>query len=331
MAHAFGDDCPNEWNQAHANVQKRMTLLMEELDTVADLLDAIDVPVVALKNAGIARGLYACPGCNPMGDLDVMVRRSDFRKAHEALVDHGYEFEFRSELEENDLDEAELGGGTEYWKDLGDGQKLWLELQWRPVAGRWIRPDQEPNSDELMDRSVPIPGSKVRLLAPNDNLLQVALHTAKHTYVRAPGVRLHTDVDRIVNRQSIDWDAFVAEVSRAQLRTAVYFSLAIAHDILSTPIPSETLAKLKPAGWKRWILAKWIGKAGLFGPNRRKFGRIQYIFFTVLLFDDLRGVLKGIFPNRAWMKQRYGNDSRFSIVRAYLHRIYDLVFRRQNT
>jgi len=55
------------------------------------------------------------------------------------------------------------------------------------VAGRWIRPDQEPGAEELLARSISIPGSAARLLAPEDNLLQIALHTAKHSYVRAPG------------------------------------------------------------------------------------------------------------------------------------------------
>ena len=85
---------------------------------------------------------------------------------------------------------------------------MWVELQWRPVAGRWIREDQEPNADDLINRSLPITGTNVRLLAPEDNLLQVCLHTAKHSYMRAIGFRLHTDVDRIVNYQNINWNIF---------------------------------------------------------------------------------------------------------------------------
>ncbi len=35
-------------------------------------------------------------------------------------------------------------GGTEYVKRLSD-EAVWIELQWRPIAGRWIRKDQEPD------------------------------------------------------------------------------------------------------------------------------------------------------------------------------------------
>ena len=84
--------------------------------------------------------------------------------------------------------------------------------------------DQEPQAEELLARSVPIPGSAARLLAPEDNLLQVALHTAKHSYVRAPGFRLHTDVDRIVRRQPLNWEVFLTRVMSLEVKTPVYFS-----------------------------------------------------------------------------------------------------------
>ena len=331
VGHALGEQAGAEWKDAHASIESRMNRLMAELDSVAELLHAHGIPVVALKNAGIARGLFDCLGCCPMGDLDLMVRKSDFREAHQLLVDDGYEFEFRSEFEENDLEEAERGGGSEYFKMLPDGSKLWLELQWRPVAGRWIRPDQEPDSTELMGRSVEIPGSHVRLLSPQDNLLQVALHTAKHTYVRAPGLRLHTDVDRILLRQEIDWREFVDRTRKLRLCTAVYFSLLIPSHVLGTQVPDWVLAELRPSRWKVAVLSSWIRQAGLTEPNRRKFTRLRYIAFNSLLYDDLSGFLKGLFPSPEWVLERYGSRNRLVLPILYARRLWELLFRRANT
>ena len=119
---------------------------MKELDSVALLLSNSQIPLVALKNSGITRGLYPYYGACPMGDIDVLVRRSDFRKAHELLIANGYKMKFRSPLETENLEVAERHGGAEYSVDLPSGEHLWFELQWRPVAGRWIRPDQEPDA-----------------------------------------------------------------------------------------------------------------------------------------------------------------------------------------
>ena len=45
---------------------------------------------------------------------------------------------------------------TEKWAD----DVLWLELQWRPIAGRWISPEVEPKAEELIETSLAIEGSE---------------------------------------------------------------------------------------------------------------------------------------------------------------------------
>lgn len=336
LAHALmkargRDRVPDSWREAHEEVHRRISAYMSEMDEVAGRLDWEGIRMVALKNAGIARGIHDCPGCCPMGDLDVLVEKRDFRRAHQVMLDAGYNFEFRSPLEEAELEAAEAGGGAEYWKTLAGGEKLWFELQWRPVAGRWIRPDQEPSAEELMGRSVAIEGTRVRLLSPEDNLLQVSLHTAKHTYVRAPGFRLHTDVDRIARRQKIDWDVFLSRVEKLQVRTAVYFSLAIPALIFGTPIPSEVLKRLEPSPPKKALVMRWIERAGLFNPDERKFGRAAFVLFTSLMYDDFGGFWRGMFPDREWMRERYGFSNGLLLPYYHARRVVNLVARRVGT
>ena len=322
------DNIPAHWRQAHEETCSRISGYLVELDRIAARLADQGIPLIALKNGGIARGFYPCPGCCPMGDLDVLVEKRHFRQAHQILLDEGYHFEFRFLLEEAELETAEKSGGAEYWKILPNGEKLWLELQWRPVAGRWIRPDQEPSAEELMARSLPIPGTAVRLLSPEDNLLQVTLHTAKHSYVRAPGVRLHLDVERIVHHQAINWDIFLGRVLALQVKTPVYFSLAIPKALFDTPIPDEVLAALRPLAWKERVLTHWLQRVGLFNPDERKFSNPGFILFTALLYDDLRGLWRAIFPDSTWMRQRYGFRSNLLLPAYHARRLMDLALRR---
>lgn len=323
---------PPYWREAHQAVHTRMTAYLTELDLLAGQLAREGIRLVALKNGGIARGIYPCAGCCPMGDLDVLVERHNFRRTHQLLLDFGYHFEFRSDLEQADLAAAERSGSAEYCKELSGGATLWLELQWRAVAGRWIRPDQEPSADDLMTRSMAIAGTAVRLLAPEDNLLQVALHTAKHSYVRAPGLRLHLDVERIVRGYpNLDWDRFVKEAIGLQVRTPVYFSLAIPHLILNTPIPRQVLAQLRPPAWKERLLAQQIQRAGLFDPNESKFTKAEYILFTSLLYDDVAGLTRGIIPDPAWMSDHYNVRHDALLPYYYGRRLFDLALRRTKT
>jgi hypothetical protein len=120
--------------------------------------------------------------------------------------------------------------------------------------------------------------------------------------VRAPGFRLHLDVDRIVRYQAVDWNLFFKRVVDLKVKTAVYFSLAIPMILFQTPIPGEVLSQLEPSGWKRKRITRSLQNAGLFNPDERKFSRAGLIIFTVLLYDDLSGLLRGIFPNWVWMR-----------------------------
>lgn len=316
---------PQYWKDSYLVLQARITQYMIELDEVAELLDGHGIQVVALKNSGIARALYPFLGASPMGDLDVLVKKSDFRQAHRRLTENGYIMKFRSPLEEENLDSAEQGGGAEYSVELTSGHHLWFELQWRPVAGRWIRPDQEPSSEELISRSQTINGTKVRLLSPEDNLLQVCLHTAKHTYVRAPGFRLHTDVDRILRSTEIDWDKFTKLVISLEVRTAVYLSLALANNLLRSPIPDEVMHKISPNKYKVIFMTKWLQKVGLFDPDGKKWGTLGYILFVSFIYDDFSGFVKGIFPSPNEMREKYKGSSNTPLILLYIHRLIDII------
>jgi len=323
-----GIELPERWLIEFAEMAERISEYMAELDKTAALLAEYDIPMLALKNSGIARSLYPHPGASPMGDIDVLVQKQNFRQAHDILVSHGYIMKFRSPLEEENLDLAEQGGGAEYSVQLPSGRHLWFELQWRPVAGRWIRPDQEPDASVLVQRSVSIPGSRAQLLSPEDNLLQVSLHTAKHSYVRAPGFRLHTDVDRIVRACPIDWDLFSARVEELQVRTAVYFSLAFAQELLGTPVPVAVLSRLAPAHWKIRLISAWLQRVGLFDPDGPKWGQLGYIVFVSLLYDDLGGFMAGVFPSREVIAERHGIHSWADLLMFYVKRLAGMAFRR---
>ena len=316
------------WQQSHNRVNTQTKNLMKELDKIALELSKNKIKTVALKNAGIARAIYTNYASSPMGDIDLLINTEDFHKAHELIIEKlGYTFKFRSEFEVEDLDEAFRSGGTEYYKNI-DGYKVWLELQWRPIAGRWIQPHNEPDGKKLMRNSINIKNSSVKILAPEDNLLQVALHTAKHSYVRSPGFRLHSDVDRIIRFQEIDWSHFESLVLKLKLKTAVYFSLFFAKNLLDTPIPKNVLKKLKPTWYREIVISHYIKKAGIYNHKNKKFTKFGYIMFNLALYDNFNENLKAIFPPFDSLKVKYPITKKSQLPYFYILRLKDLVLKR---
>lgn len=328
LAHKLMDcgmHVPNRWRSAHVRTATRIGAYMKLLDDIAAALFAEGIPVIALKNTGIARGIFPCLGCSPMGDLDILARPTDFQRAHQILSARGYRCDSRDRSGPDDPG----AGGLEYEAEAEGVGNVWVELQWRSIAGRWIQPSQEPDPDEMFVRSTSIHGSHVRLLSPEDNLLQVCLHTAKHSYLRAPGLRLHTDVERIVRGTQVDWDLFLRTVQQLKVQTAVYFSLWLPMLLIGTPVPQEVLRQLEPPAWKRERIVRGLIRAGLFYPNAgRKFSRTGYLLFNLCLYDDLGVARKAIFPDQKTMQKRYGPANLFSLPVQHARRLADLCFRR---
>lgn len=318
----------DKWRESYDSVDKRITNLMNELDRITFKLAESDIKIVALKNAGITRGIYQNNACSPMGDIDLLISTKDFHKAHEIILEElGYTFKFRSEFEEEDIEEAFRGGGTEYYKDV-NGYKVWLELQWRPIAGRWIQPHNEPNGNDLVKRAYKLEDCEVCVLSPEDNLLQVALHTTKHSYVRAPGFRLHSDVDRIVRFTNIDWDKFVSQVKLLELKISVYFSLCFAKTMLDTPIPNDVLSQLKPDFIRGNLIRYFIKKAEIFNQDKSKFSRYGYIIFNMSLYDNVLNLTTAIIPNIETIYKLYDVKSPVLLPFYYVKRLIDLLLKR---
>lgn len=338
---------PERWRAARERVEQRISTYMRELDRIALALHVSGVPLVALKNSGIARGIYRKLGACPMGDVDLLVRPHDFAQAHAVFAQNGFQFlgnqdvgraalgarigEAVDRTQDAELEADMLSGGREYSLSMPGQEPLWFELQCRSVGGKWISKDAEPPPDALVERSEPIEGTSVRILCPVHNLLQVCLHTAKHTFVRVPGFRLHTDVDRIVRHTRVDWEEFCRAVETLGVRTPVYLSLAIPALMLRTPVPERVLTRLNFAPRKHRIMLRWLGRVGWFNPKQKKWSKLGYIGFNLLLYDTISGIFRAVFPDSAWIIKRYEVKRRWTMPIWYIVRAFELMFKRYHT
>ncbi len=319
----LGCALPEVWQEEYDRQTRHLTFLREKAKEICGILDKENIPMVVLKNGGIMMALVDNPAKCPMEDIDSLVKKSDFFKAHKMLMENGFVFKFRSVFEEEKLEEAYRDGATEYYITTPDGEKMWFELAWRAVAGRWIPPLREPDTDNFIEASFCPEGTKARVLSPEDNLLQVCIHTAKHSYVRAPGLRLHMDVDRIIAHQNIDWDKFLEKVKATRVKTSTYLSLYIPTVLFGTAVPSFVLEELCPKNRKK--LMKLLALAGLPHPKARKFSKWQFLRFQTALYDSKKDLFRVLYPSTAWIKERYGVKNIFSVWACVFRRGLDLV------
>ena len=318
-------ELPDYWLAEYNEEREHLTFLRDKAAEICEKMNENGIRMVVLKNGGIMSDMVDDPAACPMEDIDSLVRKSDFKRAHELLLECGLTFKFRSEFEREELESAFRDGSTEYYITTPKGRKMWFELAWRAVAGRWIRLDLEPDSDALIDASYLAGDTKVGILSPEDNLLQVSVHTAKHSYVRAPGLRLHLDVERIVAHKEIKWDVFLEKVCAAHVKTSTYFSLYLAKMLFDTPIPDEVLTALRPSKRKEKRILSLISCAGLLHPKAAKFSKLKFLRFQTSLYDKASDMLFVIWPKGGRIREIYGYKSPLKTPFYVIVRALDLV------
>lgn len=299
-------DLPDYWVEAYEEEKRHLTFLRDKAAELCNEMDKNGIRMVVLKNGGIMSDMVPDAAACPMEDIDSLVKKSDFKKAHEILINNGLTFKFRSKFEFEELEQAFRDGSTEYYITTPEGKEMWFELAWRAVAGRWIRLDLEPESDELIEASYTAGDTKVGILSPEDNLLQVCVHTAKHSYVRSPGLRLHLDVERIVAHKKIDWELFLKKVRAAHVKTSTYFSLFLAKMLFDTPVPDDVLAALRPSKGKEKRILSLISRAGLLHPQQRKFTKLEFLRFQTSLYDSVADAWFVLCPKGGRLHEIYG-------------------------
>ena len=185
--------------------------------------------------------------------------------------------------------------------------------------------DCEPDTEENFDRSHYAKDSFIRVLSPEDNLLQVCIHTAKHSYLRAPGLRLNLDVERIVSNCEINWSLFLEKVKKAHTKTAAYYSLYIPVVLFGTPVPQNVLDELRPSKSKQNKIEKMLSEAGFLHPKERKFSRVSFLLFQTALYDGISDMWHTLYPNSKWLKARYNFSNSLMIPYYIFLRALDLV------
>ena len=120
------------WVNSYKSTNKKIASYLKELDRISNILSKDEIPLVALKNSGIAKAVYPFPGLVPMGDVDTLVRRSDFIYAHEILINNGYKIASPNKYHIADVNIGYRTGGSEYKIILPDSQQLW---SWRRKNG----------------------------------------------------------------------------------------------------------------------------------------------------------------------------------------------------
>jgi hypothetical protein len=211
------------------NVHKSL-LLARELFRILDCLDALGIEVIPYKGVVLSEVYYGDMALRQSGDMDLFVRKHDVARIKSAVRDLGYTL--RVPIPE-DAEKDYIASGYEWTFDSPAGRNL-LELQWA-LQPRFYAVDYD--MDGLFERAVnvTVASRRVKTPSPEDLLLVLSVHAAKHVWGRLIWL---CDIAQILKREGLHWDWVHSRAREFGIERIVRITLLLAKRFLATAIPA---------------------------------------------------------------------------------------------
>ena len=216
----------------------RNLYLTGEMLRALDSLDGAGVEPIPYKGPALAREAYGDAALRQFVDLDILVRPRDVWGASAALEREGFEPHFK--LRGAGEREAFLRlSYVQLFTRPGDG--LAVELHWG-VAPRFFN---FPFRVERLWEScgaLEVAGRSVRSVAPEFLILLLSVHGNKDLWARLEWV---SAIDALLARgPRPDLDATLREAEAHGATRVLLLGLALAKDLLETPLPPNLIGKI---------------------------------------------------------------------------------------
>ena len=236
----LGDSTPSDEMQAlrrkyQTNLHKTL-FLSRELIRILDRLSALSIDVMPYKGLALAELLYGDIALRQSGDIDLIIRPQDLALIRDAVRELGYTpHDSFTPAQER----AYLKSGYEYAFDGTAGPNL-LELQWA-IQPRFYAIDFDMAGMFAHAVTVSVAGRLVKTPCPEDLLLVLSAHAAKHAWGRLVWL---CDIAQLVKMPALNWDRIWRETNRLGMTRILQVALLAADRLLGASIPIPARAHL---------------------------------------------------------------------------------------
>lgn len=292
--------------------------LSAEMFRLFDSFAASGVQALVIKGPVLSVRSYGDPGLRQYGDLDLIVRDNDILRCTELMMALGYE----ASVPVTAIHAKKIPGEYNFRHPL---TKLLIEFH-TELTFRY-HPLPIP-INALFRRHVreKFDAHEVPALSPEDELVLICIHGAKHFWERLIYV---ADVAAFVARQPLDWDRLSSVAEEVGAQRMLHVGLRLATDVLGADLPeniasvvlSDSAAERLARRIIRWLPAAGSAPPGILqrasfrlGMHGGGFSGLAYLFrlsFSPTEEDWVRGAES----KRHWFLDALGRP--FRLARKY--------------
>jgi hypothetical protein len=210
----------------------RNLFLTEELLELLHLFEAHGIPAIPYKGPVLAASIYGDLTLRQVSDLDILIRKEDMLEARDLLVPLGY----RPQFELTHAQAAAYQRSQYEFLLIRNKGRLTVELKWEIVDRFFSFPmDYECLWGRL--KPISLDGKEVLTFSPEDLLLILCVHGAKHLWTNLIWV---CDVAELVRLyRGLDWEWVMKQASAVGSQRMLFLGLFLARSLLDAPLPEE--------------------------------------------------------------------------------------------
>jgi hypothetical protein len=209
--------------------------LTAELFRVLECFSSEGMGALVVKGPVLAMQAYGDPAMRAYGDLDLLVRQKDIRRATELMIAAG----FAPAVPLSAIDAGKIPG--QYLFSMPDSHLI-VELH----NDRTLRyfPRRLPLEDFFARQiRVCLDFHEAPALSVEDELVFICVHGAKHFWERLMWI---ADVAALVSRQTgINWESAAASAKAAGAERMLHTGLRLATDLLKAWLPEKVQAPVQ--------------------------------------------------------------------------------------
>jgi hypothetical protein len=244
------------WRRAYTLFTMNLTA---EMFRLFDGFAASGVEALVIKGPILSARCYGDPGLRQYGDLDLIVRNKDIQRSTELMISLGYE----PSVPLTAIRAKKIPGEYVFRQS---STKLLVEFHTELTFRYHPRTLPLENLFQRQTR-VNIDSHKVPALSPEDELMLICIHGAKHFWEQLSYI---ADVAAFVSRQELEWGRVMAAAAEVGGERMLYVGLRLAADLLGAPLPESVGTAVRSdraVGRLAKRITRWLPAAGSAPPG----------------------------------------------------------------